>query len=282
MGCETIFIGNESPYLQTLNKLSDLSSIVCDPIRGTAGKVFGSAHQFAKKKKIAVVLPADFIRSPKQADIIVVSGYSKRIPRKVIDSARVATVNIHQSLLPAYRGRHPLNWAIIKGETHAGVTIHHVNEGFDEGNIILQKKVTISKNDNIMDVYWKATKTGCEMLYSFFDKAKKGNLKGFRQDPKLATYFPPRIPRDGKIDWSEPAEKIYNLVRALTYPYPGAYFYYRRKKMLIEIAKAEKEGPVGSKIGVPTFYRGACFVKTGSGFLKIAKLRNANLLVMKN
>ena len=62
-----------------------------------------------------MVLPSDFIRSPKRADIIVVSGYAKRIPRKVIDSARVATVNIHQSLLPTYRGRHPLNWAIIKG-----------------------------------------------------------------------------------------------------------------------------------------------------------------------
>ena len=229
-----------------------------------------------------MVLPSDFIRSPKRADIIVVSGYSKRIPRKVIDSARVATVNIHQSLLPTYRGRHPLNWAIIKGETHTGVTIHHINEDFDEGNIILQKKVAIFNNDNVMDVYWKAAKTVCEMLYSFFDKAKKGNLKGFRQDPKRATYFPPRIPKDGKIDWSESAENIYNLVRALTYPYPGAYFYYRRKKMLIEIAKPEKQGPLGLKIGVPTLYRGDCFVKTGSGFLKIVKLRNANLIEIKN
>ena len=124
----------------------------------------------------------------------------------MIDSARVATVNIHQSLLPTYRGRHPLNWAIIKGETHTGVTIHHINEDFDEGNIILQKKVEILNNDNVMDVYWKATEVVCEMLYGFFDKAKKGNLKGFRQDPERATYFPPRIPKDGKIDWSESAE----------------------------------------------------------------------------
>ena len=200
----------------------------------------------------------------------------------MIDSARVATVNIHQSLLPAYRGRHPLNWAIINGETYTGVTIHHINKDFDDGDIILQKRVEILNNDTIMDVYWKAAKTGCKMLHSFFERVRKGNLKGLRQDPKRATYFPPRIPKHGKIDWSDSAENIYNLVRALTYPYPGAYFYYRRKKMLIEIAKPEKQGPLGSEIGVPTLYRGDCFVKTGSGFLKIVKLRNANLIEIKN
>ena len=77
-------------------------------------------------------------------------------------------------------------------------------------------------------------------------------LSGGSQDPERATYFPPRIPKHGKIDWSESADNIYNLVRALTYPYPGAYFYYRRKKMLIVIAKPEKQGPLGLKIGVPT------------------------------
>ena len=282
MEFETIFIGNESPYLETLNKLSDLSKVVCEPIQGATRKVFGSAYQFAKEKKIAVVLPSDFIKSPQQTDIIVVSGYPKRIPYKVIESARIATVNIHQSLLPAYRGRHPLNWAIINGETYTGVTIHHINKDFDDGNIILQKRVEILNNDTIMDVYWKAAKTGCKMLHSFFERVRKGNLKGLRQDSKLATYFPPRIPRNGKIDWNESAENVYNLVRALTYPYPGAYFYYQRKKLLVEVAQPVQEGPSGAKIGIPVFFKGACFVKTGSGFLKIKQLRNINLSEIKN
>ena len=117
-------------------------------------------------------------------------------------------------------------------------------------------------------------------------RAESITLRGIRFEYPETTIISARlgdlIKSDGKIDWSESAENIYNLVRALTYPYPGAYFYYRRKKMLIEIAKPEKQGPLGSKIGVPTLYRGDCFVKTGSGFLKIVKLRNANLIEIKN
>jgi len=282
MRFDTIFIGNESPYLETLNKLSELSRVVCEPIRGTSKKIFGSAYQFAKARKIEIISPSAFIKNPGPADIIVVSGYSKLIPRKVIESAQVATVNIHQSLLPAYRGRHPLNWAIINGETYTGVTLHHINEGFDKGNIILQKRVKISDNDNVMDLYWKTTEKGCELLHAFFRRAKKGDLKGFRQDPKLATYFPPRTPRDGKIDWAEPAENVYDLVRALTYPYPGAYFYSQRKKWVIEEAQLVREGPSKAKLGVPIFNKGACLVKTGSGFLKITRLRNRNLSEIKS
>jgi methionyl-tRNA formyltransferase len=282
MKLETVFIGNESPYLEVLNKLSELSKVVCEPIRGASKKIFGSAYQFAKARKIEVVSPAVYIKNPEQADIIVVSGYSKLIPRKVIESSRIATVNIHQSLLPAYRGRHPLNWAIINGEAYTGVTIHHLSEGFDEGNIILQKKVKIFDNNTIMDLYWKTTEKGRELLPPLFRKAKKGDLTGFRQDPKLASYFPPRTPKDGKIDWTESAENVYNLIRALTYPYPGAYFYSHRKKMVIESAQPVREGPPRAKTGVPVFYKGACLVKTGLEFLKITQLRNRSLSEIKN
>ena len=191
-------------------------------------------------------------------------------------------LGVHDSLLPEYRGFSPLNWAIINGETHTGVTIHHISEVFDEGNVILQKKVKICNNDHIMDVYWRTTQAACEMLHSFFDRAKNGSLKGFRQNPKRATYFPPRTPKDGKINWSESAQKIYNLIRALTHPYPGAYFYYQRKKLLVEVAKPVQQGPSGAKIGVPVFYKGSCFVKSGSGFLKIIKLRNISLSEIEN
>jgi methionyl-tRNA formyltransferase len=282
MKFETIFLGNEAPYLETLYKLSELSMVVCEPLRGPSAKIFGSAYQFAKKRKIEIISPSAFIKNPGQTDLIVVSGFSRLIPRKVIESARVATVNIHQSLLPAYRGRHPLNWAIINGETYTGVTIHHVSEGFDEGNVILQKRVKITDNDTVMDIYWKTVEKSCEMLHSFFRRTKQGDLTGFRQDPRLASYFPPRTPKDGKIDWTESAEKIFNLVRALTYPYPGAYFYFGRKKIVIENAQVVRKGPPGAKVGIPVFYKCACLVKTGSAFLKIMQLRNRDLSEIKN
>jgi methionyl-tRNA formyltransferase len=269
-----VFIGNESPYLQTIGQLSRLSKIVCEPIRGASKFFFGSAYQFAKERKIEIVSPASFIRSPGQADIIIVSGYSKLVPQAVIESSRVATVNIHQSLLPAYRGRHPLNWAIINGENLTGITIHHISKGFDEGNIILQEKVKILDSDTVMDLYWRTVEKGCELLHIFFRKAKTKNLKGFRQSSDLASYFPPRAPRDGKIDWKESAEKIYNLVRALAYPYPGAYFYSQRRKLVVEVAQHMRRGPSGAEIGIPMFGKSSCLVKTGSGFLKILQFRN--------
>ena len=282
MGFETIFVGNESPFLEVLHNISKLSGIVCEPVRGNSKKVFGSGYQFAKERKIEIISPSAFLKKPKPTDIIIVSGFSRLIPPKVIKSTRVATVNIHQSLLPAYRGRHPLNWAIINGENHTGVTLHHLNESFDEGNIILQKKVEISGNDTIMSLYWKTVETGREILRTFYKKAKKGDIKGFRQNPGLATYFPPRKIRDGKIDWKESAENIHNLVRALTYPYPGAYFYSKGKKWVIEEVQVVSKGPADSKVGKPVFYRGACLVKTGFGFIKISRLRNKKLIQIKN
>ena len=282
MGFKTIFIGNESPFLEVLNKISGLSGVVCEPIRGTSKKVFGSGYQFAKEKNIEIISPSSFLKNPRLVDIIVVSGFPRLIPRKVIRSTRVATVNIHQSLLPAYRGRHPLNWAIIKGEKFTGVTLHHLNENFDEGNIIFQKKVKILGNDTVMDLYWKTVEKGRELLGIFYKNAKKGDIKGFRQNPDLATYFPPRNPRDGKIDWKEPAENIHKLVRALTYPYPGAYFYSQGKKWVIEEAQVIGKGPTNSKVGKPVFHRGACLVKTGSGFIKINQMRNRKLKEIKN
>ena len=282
MRFETIFIGNESPFLEGLSNISRLSGVVCEPIQGISKKVFGSTYQFAKERKIEIISPSAFLKKPRPADIIVISGFSKFIPGRVIKSTRVATVNVHQSLLPAYRGRHPLNWAIIKGENYTGVTLHHVNESFDAGNIILQKKVKISKKDTIMDLYWKTVEKGRNLLCAFFKNAKKGEISGFRQNPDLATYFPPRKPRDGKIDWNESAENINNLVRALTYPYPGAYFYFKKKKWIIEEAQVIRKGPTDSKVGKPVFLRGACLVKTGSNFIQINRFRNTKLIDIKS
>jgi methionyl-tRNA formyltransferase len=142
--------------------------------------------------------------------------------------------------------------------------------------------VKISDNDTVMDLYWKTVEKGCGLLCSFFRRAQKADLKGFRQNSKLVTYFPPRTPKDGKIDWTQSAENVYNLVRALTYPYPGAYFYSQRKKLVVEDARAVQKGPSNAKLGIPVFYKGACLVKTGTGFLKIKQLRNRKLSEIKS
>ena len=274
---KAIFIGNESPYLDVLNKFTQLALIVCKPLRGNGRKYFGSALRFARGNQIPVSAPEVYMSNKVAADIIVVSGYPKRIPKGIIQSARIAAINIHQSLLPAYRGRHPLNWAIINGETLTGVTLHYLNERFDDGKIIKQESVKIEKNDTIMDVYQKTAKKGQKLLRNFCQEIGSKKIPGRKQNLASATYFPPRTPKDGKINWQEPAEKIYNLVRALTFPYPGAYFYYKKKKLIIEECKPLKTGPIELKRGKPIFKNKYCIVKTGMGFLRILRVRNHKL-----
>ena len=154
--------------LDVLNKFTQLALIVCKPLRGNGRKYFGSAHRFARENQIPVSAPEVYMSNQVAADVIVVSGYPKRIPKGIIHSARIAAINIHQSLLPAYRGRHPLNWAIINGETLTGVTLHYLNERFDDGKIIKQESVKIEKNDTIMDVYQKTAKKGQKLLQMIY------------------------------------------------------------------------------------------------------------------
>ena len=274
---KAIFIGNESPYLDVLNKFTELTLIVCKPLRGNGRKYFGSAHRFARENQIPVSAPEVYMSNQVAADVIVVSGYPKRIPKGVIQSARIAAINVHQSLLPAYRGRHPINWAIINGEKYTGVTLHYLNERFDDGQIISQEGVKINKKDTVMDVYRKTTKKGQQLLKGFCLEIGSKKMTGHSQALATATYFPPRVPKDGKINWCEPAGKIYNLVRALAIPYPGAYFYYRKKKLIIEECKALRAGPKKSVLGRPILRNKTCLVKTGTGFLQILKFRNQKI-----
>ena len=170
-----------------------------------------------------------------------------------------------------------MNWAIIRGEKFTGITLHHLTEQFDEGRIISHGKLKIKYNDTVMDVYQKMTLKGKELLRNIFEMVGTNDFRGFKQDIKQATYFPPRTPKDGKINWTDTAENIRNLVRALTYPYPGAYFYHKGLKVVIEDAEVLEYIVLDVPIGRLFFYNKAYMVKTGSGFLVIKKLRNREL-----
>ena len=191
-------------------------------------------------------------------------------------------MNIHASFLPSYRDKHPINWAIINGEESTGVTLHHLNSCFDQGAIVLQKKVKSYPNDTVMNLHGRTTAKGKLLLKRFLKLASYGKPKGYPQNPSKVSYFPPRTPRDSKINWNDSAESICNLVRALTYPYPGAYFYCKRKKIVIDSAKVSRQGPENIGKGVPIFHNNNCLVKTGLHFLKINRLRNREVLEFKN
>ena len=270
----TTFIGSESMFLEVINRYSDLHLIVCKKLRGRAKDFFGSSFNYGKKHGIQIIQPEDYFSNPIPTDVIIVSGYPKLIPQRIINHPQIRIINIHQSLLPAYRGRHPLNWAIINGEKYTGITIHHINKKFDAGNIIFQEKVAIEENDTIMDVYNKTVEVGKKLLKKTLRVVDKKEFKGYKQNEKISSYFPPRTPKDGKINWHESAVKIRNMVRALTYPYPGAYFYYKGKKLIVDKCEALENCLIEAKIGKPFFLDGTYIVKTGEDFLKIINVRN--------
>jgi len=278
MPLHTTFVGNESPFLDVIRRHSDLNVTVCTRITGKARKFFGSAFDYARKHAIEILDPKEFMARHRPTDLIIVAGYPKLIPRRIIELPSIGIINIHMSLLPAYRGRHPLNWAIINGEKYAGVTIHHISEKFDEGNIICQDRISIKRYDTIADVYAKAVRKGNSLLGKTFRMIGSRQFKGIKQDRRYASYFPPRTPKDGKINWNEPADKIRNLVRALVDPYPGAFFYYRGKKKIVdEVDILPHIQRCDTKIGKPFLLNGCYTIKTCDGFIKLVKLRNSTM-----
>lgn len=131
-------------------------------------------------------------------------------------------LNVHGSLLPKYRGRVPINWAIISGETETGATLHYMTEKPDAGDIVAQAAVPILPDDTAKDVFDKVTIAAASCLDEVLPALAAGTAPRMRQDLKLGAYFGGRKPEDGIIDWSKDATTIHNLVRAVAPPYPGA------------------------------------------------------------
>jgi methionyl-tRNA formyltransferase len=140
---------------------------------------------------------------------------------------------MHGSLLPRYRGRACVNWAIIHGEAETGATLHWMTARPDEGDIVDQERVPITESDTALDVMLKVAEAAGKMLARSLPLIEAGKAPRIPQDHSQATYFGRRRPEDGLIDWSAPARNICNLVRAVTHPYPGAFTFLDGKKVFI-------------------------------------------------
>ncbi len=172
-----------------------------------------------------------------QLDFMLVAGWYYKIPKSIYSLCKFGSFGFHNSLLPKYAGGAPLVWAIINGETQAGVSLFRMEEGMDSGAIILQESFSIESEDTIAEVLKKAT-----------SKAKEMSLKLFRQDFEIVfkeqespqEYYPQRTPNDGEIDLKWDALSIYNFIRAQSSPYPGAFIKtIDGKKLIIDKAHIE-------------------------------------------
>ncbi len=135
----------------------------------------------------------------------------------------LGALNMHGSLLPKYRGRVPINWAIIHGETETGATLHYMVAKPDAGDIVAQTAVPILPDDTAREVLDKVTVAAEMTLYQALPALIAGNAPRLAQNPRQGSYFSGRKPEDGRIDWTGSAVGIHNLVRAVAPPYPGAF-----------------------------------------------------------
>ncbi len=211
-------------------------SIVYPDNRKHTDKVMGLIT-FAQEKNIPTIVQpmkrdiGSFFKQIERLkpDIGVVWSYSQIIPLSIIHLFPKGLINFHGAYLPHYRGANVLNWVLVNGETETGVTLHYIDEGIDTGDILAQKKVSISHTD---DAYTLSNKLETEAIHLFTEiwpKLKNGTIQGTPQDHSEATYYKRRTWEDGEINWCKTAIDIYNLVRALVRPFPGAFFRYRER-----------------------------------------------------
>ncbi|MBR7105519.1 MAG: formyltransferase [Opitutales bacterium] len=191
---------------------------------------FKTAESLAKENFIPVFKPSTlktekWYRKVKymQPDLILSLYYRNIIPEEIFSQAKFGAYNMHGSYLPTYRGRAPLNWAIINGENYSGVSLHVLEKTFDTGAIVDQERVEFSENEYVADIQPRITDAGVKLFKRSLEKLLDGNPQTTPQDESKATYFGKRTPEDGRIDFNKSAKEVYNLIRALSKPFPGAF-----------------------------------------------------------
>lgn len=193
-------------------------------------KFSSEIETLCKNNKVEIRLcktmsPSDYDKiSKKTWDFAIVCGWRTIIQTSILSKFKWGLIAAHDSLLPKYRGFAPLNWAIINGENETGVTLFKIIEGeVDSGPVYNQIKVEISPEDYAIDVYEKITEASIKGYLDVINKIVSGSLISFIQNENEATYTCKRIPEDGKIIWNTTSREIFNLIRGLAHPYPGAY-----------------------------------------------------------
>ena len=184
----------------------------------------------AAQKNVPILRPEN-VNSPEwiarisalQPDLILSAYYRHLISPVILASARRGGFNLHGSLLPKYRGRAPINWAVLHGETRIGMTLHRMVQRADAGAIVDQEAVMIGPRDTAEEAFRKVLPCARRILARQIEPLLAGTASELPQDEAKATYFGRRGPEDGRIQWAQTSGQIFNLIRAVTDPYPGAF-----------------------------------------------------------
>jgi UDP-4-amino-4-deoxy-L-arabinose formyltransferase/UDP-glucuronic acid dehydrogenase (UDP-4-keto-hexauronic acid decarboxylating) len=179
--------------------------------------------------------------------------YRNLLSEPLLALAKKGAFNLHGSLLPRYRGRAPANWVLVNGETETGVTLHRMVKRADAGAIVAQQRVAIERSDTGLTLHAKLRTAASDLLRDTLPSMLQGKITETPQDESKATVFGRRTPADGKLVWAKPAEELFNLVRAVTRPYPGAFCAVGEHKLIVwsaEVAKGNDGQAPGRVISV--------------------------------
>lgn len=207
-------------------------------------------------------------------NLIVSVSYHSIIREPILDKYTI--INAHGSLLPKYRGRTPINWAIINGEKETGVTVHYVTKKIDAGDIILQKKISIEPNETAGDICEKILPLYPKLITEAVNLIEKGKAPRVPQDNTKATNFGKRTPDDGLIDWAKSSKDIHNWIRALSRPYPGAFTFRKGKKIFIWKSSLVDKKYNGLPGEVVDYLNNEPVIMTGKGALILEDLEIKN------
>ena len=191
---------------------------------------FESVAELCKEHAIPTTTPADPNSQELFASVAVIAPdfifsfyYRHMLPTALLSLAKCGAYNLHGSLLPKYRGRVPVNWAVFHGETETGATLHEMAEKPDAGGIIAQSAVPIFPDDTAFEVFGKLTVIAEQILWSALPDLLNGTARLSKNELSKGSYFGGRKPEDGRINWTLSAQQVYNLHRAVAPPYPGAF-----------------------------------------------------------
>ena len=275
-----VFLGNHNVGLEVISEIKQtggLVGILAHPEDPEDGIVYKSVYDYAVQNNIPVIRakPKDeqfesFIRRC-APDLLWVTDYRYIISKSIVGIAANGAINLHPSLLPKYRGRASINWAIINQETELGLTAHFIDAGVDSGDIIEQIRFEIDSDTYIGEALERYYPLYREITRKVLERLANGTVSRKKQQ-RIDDYpvYPKRTAEDGKIDWNKPAVEIRSLIRAVSKPYPGAFGYVTEKKLTIWRANVVKDDSSEAKEGTIIRIVGdTIYVKCKDGLLEI-------------
>lgn len=277
-----LFMGTSPFAVPTLHRLVaspdyDVLAVVTQPDRpsGRGGKVAASA---VKEAALAANLPLlqpekvrakDFAETVRDLapDAIVVAAFGQIIPQRVLDIPPLGCLNVHGSLLPRWRGAAPMQYALMAGDAETGVTTMMMDAGLDTGDILLQAVLPLDDIENWGTLEPRLAGIGADLLVRTLEALARGDCPRLPQNAAGMTLAPSLPPDVGRLDWTQPARNLHNLVRGVT-PRPGAYTFWQGKRLKIwrtEVVESES-GEAGAVISLGG---GGISVGTSKGVLRL-------------